>query len=132
MNTIPFGTTGVPVSALCLGTMMFGDRCDEAEADRILSAALERGVTFVDTAASYVEGQTEAILGRIMGERREKLFLATKVKKGVDGASIRTGINESLARLRTDYVDLYLIHWPQGRDESGRDDGGPERCRGPG
>ena len=113
MHTIPFGMTGVPVSGMCLGTMMFGDRCDAAESDRILSAALERGVTFIDTAASYVGGETEALLGRIMGARREKLFLATKVQKGVDGASIREGLDESLARLRTDYVDLYLIHWPK-------------------
>jgi aryl-alcohol dehydrogenase-like predicted oxidoreductase len=113
MRTKTFGTTGVPVSEMCLGTMMFGERCDEAEAARILAAALDQGVTFVDTAAMYANGRTEEILGRIMGARREQIFLATKVHKGVDGASIRESVDESLARLRTDYVDLYLIHWPR-------------------
>jgi aryl-alcohol dehydrogenase-like predicted oxidoreductase len=112
MNQVSFGATGVSVSEMCLGTMMFGGRCDEAEADRILGTALDAGVNFVDTAAMYANGETEAILGRIMHGRREKLFLATKVHKGVDGQSIRESIDESLERLRTDYVDLYLVHWP--------------------
>jgi aryl-alcohol dehydrogenase-like predicted oxidoreductase len=113
MRQVTLGTTGAPVSEMCLGTMMFGDRCDAAEADRILSAALDQGVNFLDTAAMYGAGRTEEILGQIMGARRTEIFLATKVHKGVDGASIRESIDESLARLRTDYVDLYLIHWPQ-------------------
>lgn len=96
-----------------LGTMMFGGRCDEAEADRILGVAVDAGVNFVDTAAMYGDGLTEEILGRIMkGGRREKLFLTTKVHQGVDRASIVSSIDESLQRMQTDYVDLYLIHWP--------------------
>ena len=58
------GKTGTLVSTLCLGTMMFGRRCDEAEARRIVDAALERGVDNVDTAAAYADGATEEILGR--------------------------------------------------------------------
>ncbi len=112
MDYIEFGATGEQVSEMCLGTMMFGSRCDEAEADRILGAAMDSGVNFIDTAAMYADGLTEEILGRIMGSRRDGLFLATKVHKGVDAASLLTSIDESLARLKTDYVDLYLLHWP--------------------
>jgi aryl-alcohol dehydrogenase-like predicted oxidoreductase len=113
MNQVTFGSTGVQVSELCLGTMMFGDRCDQAEADRILALAMEQGVNFIDTAAMYVDGGTETILGEILKGRRDKLFVATKVHKGVDGESIRTSIDESLRRLQLDYVDLYMIHWPK-------------------
>jgi aryl-alcohol dehydrogenase-like predicted oxidoreductase len=98
---------------MCLGTMMFGQRCDEQEAGRILSAALDRGVNFVDTAAKYCGGETESILGRILKGRREKVFLATKVHAGPDHDSIVGSIDESLRRLQTDYVDLYMIHWPK-------------------
>ena len=100
------------VSEFCLGTMMFGARCDEAESDRILSAALEHGVNFVDTAAMYANGGTEEILGRLLRGRRDSVFLATKVHKGLEPESIRSSIDESLARLKMDYVDLYLLHWP--------------------
>ncbi len=112
MKQVSFADTGVNVSELCLGTMMFGGRCDEAESDRVLGLALEHGVNFIDTAAMYGNGVTEEILGRIMRGRRDKLFLTTKVAKGVDAASILSSIDESLARMQTDYVDLYLIHWP--------------------
>ncbi len=113
MKTVPFANTTESVSQLCLGTMMFGDRCDETESDRILSAAMEAGVNFVDTAAAYVGGQTEEILGRIMQGRRDKLFLVTKVTKTTDADWVRQCIDESLTRLQTDHVDLYLIHWPR-------------------
>ena len=113
MNTIEFADTGVQVSELCLGTMMFGNRCDEAESDRILSAAMDAGVTFIDTAAGYVGGETESILGRIMQGRRDKLFIGTKVTKSTDAAWIRRSLDESLARLQTGSVDLFMIHWPR-------------------
>ncbi len=112
MKQVAFADTGVMVSELCLGTMMFGGRCDEAESDRVLGSAIDHGVNFIDTAAMYGNGVTEEILGRIMAGRRDKLFLATKVHKGVDAASITSSIDESLQRMQTDYVDLYLIHWP--------------------
>ena len=112
MKRVPFGNTGETVSEFCLGTMMFGARCDEMESDRILGAALERGVNFVDTAAMYVNGGTEEILGRLLSGRRDEVFLATKVHKGLEPEDIRSSIDESLARLQTDYVDLYLLHWP--------------------
>jgi aryl-alcohol dehydrogenase-like predicted oxidoreductase len=112
MKRVQFAATGEQVSEMCLGTMMFGGRCDEAEADRILGTCMDHGVNFIDTAAMYVNGVTEEILGRIMQGRRDQLFLTTKVHKGVDAASIVGSIDESLARLQTDRVDLYLIHWP--------------------
>lgn len=113
MNTIKFANTDVEVSEMCLGTMMFGDRCDEAESARILDTAMAQGVTFVDTAASYCDGRTEEILGRIMKGKRDKLFLGTKVTKSTDAAWIAQSLDESLTRLQTDHVDLFMIHWPR-------------------
>ena len=112
MKQVQLGKTGPNVSEMCLGTMMFGRRCDEAEADRIVSAALEAGVNFLDTAAAYSEGAGEEIVGRILRGKRDKVFLATKVR-GNDGSTIRESINDSLRRLQTDRIDLYLIHWPR-------------------
>lgn len=114
MKQIPFANTGVHLSQMCLGTMMFGSRCDEAESDKILGAALDGGVNFIDTAAAYgKEGGTEEILGRILPGRRAQLFITTKVHAGVDGETIRTSIDGSLTRMQTDHVDLYMIHWPR-------------------
>lgn len=113
MKQVSFGKTGVQVSAMCLGTMMFGVKCDEAETGRILDAALAQGVNWVDTAVMYAEGRTEEMLGRVLKGRRHQVFLATKVHKGVDARSIRESLDESLARLQTDHVDLYMIHWPR-------------------
>jgi len=112
MRQVPLGNTGEKVSEMCLGTMMFGQRCDQAESDRILGAAMDRGVNFIDTAAMYANGYTEEILGRIIKSRREQLFIGTKVHRGVDARSILESIDESLTRLQIDAVDLYMIHWP--------------------
>lgn len=113
MNYVTFGQSNEQVSEMCLGTMMFGERCDEKESDRILAAAVENGVNFVDTAASYCDGLTEEIVGKIIKGRRDKLFLATKVPKQTDGEWIKKSIDESLRRLQVDVVDLYMIHWPR-------------------
>ncbi len=113
MKQVPFGKTGVQVSHLCLGTMMFGRRADETEAGRIVSAARDAGVNFIDTAAMYGEGAAEELLGRILKPVRKKVFLATKVHRGVDAEAITGSIEESLRRLQTDFVDLYMIHWPK-------------------
>lgn len=112
MKYVAFGNTGIQVSQMCLGTMMFGERTDEAESDRILGSAMDGGVNFIDTAAAYAGGHNEEILGRILKGRRAKLFITTKVNKGVDKQSIESSITESLARMQTDWVDLYMIHWP--------------------
>ena len=112
MKYVEFDGTGEKVSEMCLGTMMFGSRCDEAEADRILGTAIEHGVNFIDTAAMYAGGRTEEILGQLMRGKRDKLFIGTKVHKGVDARSITNSIDESLSRMQIDYADLYMIHWP--------------------
>ena len=112
MKYVEFGQTGEQVSEMCLGTMMFGARCDQAEADRILGTAIDHGVNFIDTAPMYGNGLTEEILGHISQGRRNQLFIGTKVHKGIDAHSILTSIDESLTRLQVDYVDLYMIHWP--------------------
>lgn len=113
MQRVKFGKTNEEVSEMCLGTMMFGDRCDESESKRILSYALDVGVDFLDTAAMYCEGRTEEIIGRSIAGKRKEFFITTKVHKGIDEKSIAGSIDESLKRLGTDYVDLYLIHWPK-------------------
>lgn len=119
MHDVPFGNTGVRVSAMCLGSMMFGDRCSESEAERVIAQAVDSGVTFIDTAASYGNGQTETILGRLLKGRRDRLFVATKVNHQ-DPSVIRSSIDGSLARLQLDHVDLYLLHWPKaGMDAEG-------------
>jgi aryl-alcohol dehydrogenase-like predicted oxidoreductase len=113
MQHTQFGSTGQRVSRMCLGTMMFGRRCDEAEARRIVDAALERDVDNIDTAAAYADGLTEEILGRLIKGRRAGLFIGTKVTRTTDADWVLASIDESLRRMQLDYVDLYMIHWPR-------------------
>ncbi len=119
METRRLGQSGLKVSVLCLGTMMFGDRTDEAEAGRIVALAREAGVNFVDTADAYAKGESERILGRLIAADRERWVVATKV--GNTGAPapndadlsrrhVMSAIDASLGRLGTDYVDLYYLH----------------------
>ena len=112
MKDITFPGTEENVSEFCLGSMMFGGRCDFSEAEKIIGTAMEKGVNFVDTAPMYCDGHTEEILGKILSGKRDKFFIATKVHKGLDSNKITESVNESLKRLKTDYVDLFLIHWP--------------------
>ncbi|HET7548750.1 MAG TPA: aldo/keto reductase [Usitatibacter sp.] len=114
------GTSGVKVSPLCLGTMMFGDRTDAAEAGRIVAAARDAGVNFIDTADVYTKGESERITGKLIAPDRDRWVLATKVgnamgdddpnRRGTGRKWIMTAIDQSLARLGTDYVDLYYLH----------------------
>jgi aryl-alcohol dehydrogenase-like predicted oxidoreductase len=125
MELRPFGRTGVQVSPFCLGAMMFGawGNPDHDESVRIIHAALDAGINFVDTADVYARGESEEIVGKALaGGRREHVVLATKVhgRMGDDanqfGNSRRWIVREledSLRRLRTDYVDLYQIHRPE-------------------
>ena len=112
MQTVKFGKTNEFVSEMCLGTMMFGSRCDEAESDRILSSAMDCGVNFIDTAWTYNGGDTEKILGRITRGKRDQLFIVTKTTN-TDPATIFSNINDSLQRMQTDHVDMLLMHWPR-------------------
>ena len=131
MRMIPLGRSGLTVSEICLGTMTWGSQNSEAEAHDQADLALDRGVTFWDTAEMYpvnpvlaeTAGRSEEIIGSWLSARggRERLVLATKVTgKGqilrpgepVTPASLRAALEGSLRRLKTDYVDLYQIHWP--------------------
>jgi aryl-alcohol dehydrogenase-like predicted oxidoreductase len=120
--------TGVFVSELCLGAMTFGGRgqqwqviggLDQSEVDAIVHRAIDAGINFIDTADVYSAGESETLLGRALGARRQDVVLATKVRgrmgKGVNQVGLsRLHITEalegSLKRLGTDYVDLYQIH----------------------
>ena len=121
MKYVAFGKTGIRVSELCLGTMTFGNEADEDASRGIMDRAFERGVNFFDTADVYSRGTTEEIVGRWLNGRRKDVVLASKVHyptgKGVNerGSSrlhILHGVENSLKRLQTDYLDLlYLHHW---------------------
>ena len=125
MQTRQLASTGVQVSPLCLGAMMFGawGEPDHDESIRIIHAALDAGINFIDTADVYSRGESEEIVGKALaGGRRDNVFLATKVhgKMGDDpnqfGNSrrwITEEVDNSLRRLGTDWIDLYQIHRPE-------------------
>jgi aryl-alcohol dehydrogenase-like predicted oxidoreductase len=120
------GGTGIEVSAYCLGTMMFGGdgNRDHDDCARIIHAALDQGINFIDTADMYGEpgGETEEIVGKALKGRRDDVVLATKVhfaleegqrnRSGNSRRWIVTEVEESLRRLQTDRIDLYQIHRP--------------------
>jgi aryl-alcohol dehydrogenase-like predicted oxidoreductase len=119
------GGTGIEVSAHCLGTMMFGavGNPDHDDCVRIIHNALDQGINFVDTADMYSAGESEEIVGKALRGRRDDIVLATKVHFGVgdDDGPNRKGnsrrwivqeVENSLRRLRTDWIDLYQIHRP--------------------
>ena len=127
MNYRRMGRTGLRVSEICLGTMTFGFQTEEPEAQRIMSAAAERGVNFVDTADVYpiganAVGTTEEIVGRwLQTQPRDRVVLATKCfapmgddpnQRGASRQHILSAVDESLRRLQTDYIDLYQLHGP--------------------
>jgi aryl-alcohol dehydrogenase-like predicted oxidoreductase len=118
------GRTGVSVSGLCLGTMMLGawGTADHDECIRIIHRALDAGINFVDTADVYAGGESEQIVGKALaGPRRDRVVLATKVgfpmgddpaRRGASRRRIIAGVEDSLRRLQTDWIDLYQIHRP--------------------
>lgn len=132
MQQRPLGRTGLSVSAIGLGTMTWGTQNTEAEAHAQMDLALDRGVTFWDTAEIYAVpptaetyGRTEAMIGSWLASRggRDRILLASKVagpgspwirdgKARLDRANILAAVEGSLTRLRTDYLDLYQLHWP--------------------
>jgi aryl-alcohol dehydrogenase-like predicted oxidoreductase len=122
------GGTGLRVTDICLGTMTFGYQCDQQASFKIMDAALERGVNFVDTADVYPvpvslekAGKTEEIVGKWLEGKRDRIVLATKCRmpmgkgandSGLSRKHIMDAIDASLRRLATDYVDLYQVHSP--------------------
>lgn len=113
--------TDLQVSRACLGTMPFGSQADEATSRRMIDLAIDAGVTFFDTANVYSGGRSEEILGRALGQRRDRFVVATKVgdrvgdlpdDRGLSGAAIRKALDASLERLRMDYVDIFYLHTP--------------------
>ena len=128
MDYVNLGSTGLKVSRICLGTMTYGSKkwrewvLEEEESRPFIKRALEGGINFFDTADAYSTGVSEEILGRALkdfGPSRDRLVIATKVfnpmgddpnQRGLSRKHIRHGIDESLRRLKTDYVDLYQIH----------------------
>jgi aryl-alcohol dehydrogenase-like predicted oxidoreductase len=126
MQFTRFGNTGLTVSRLCLGTMTFGLQAEEGVSIRILDAAAEGGINFLDTADVYplggtleTAGRSEEVLGRWLSGKRSRFILATKAAGRVgpcdwdQGASrkhLLDAIDASLRRLKTDYVDLYQLH----------------------
>lgn len=124
------GTSGLLVSPICLGTMTFGQPVGETDAVKLVHGALDLGINFVDTANVYEGyrrvlgspgGVAEEIVGKALADRREKVVLATKVgapvgpgpqDRGLSASHILRELDRSLARLQTDYIDLYIIHWP--------------------
>ena len=121
MTPSPFLDPRKPAApvALVVGTMNFGKRTTEAESHRIVARALERGLTFFDTANVYNDGESERILGRALGKRRAEAQIATKMgigkmsdPEGLAPERIAAAIDESLQRLGTDHVELYYFHKP--------------------
>src|SRR5689334_11488275 len=105
---------------IAVGTMNFGKRTSESEAQRIIAAAEEHGITLLDTANVYNEGESERVVGRAIQKRREAFLVASKVglarrgkgTEGLDRARVVAACDESLERLATDYIDIYYLHAP--------------------
>jgi aryl-alcohol dehydrogenase-like predicted oxidoreductase len=122
MEQRELGRTGVSVSPLCLGAMMFGawGNTDHDESIRIIHRALDAGINFVDTADVYARGESEEIVGKALKGRRDSVVLATKVHgvmhdtdpnlRGNSRRWIVRAVEDSLRRLQTDWIDLYQIH----------------------
>jgi len=113
------GASGLKVSRLWLGTMMFGDQTAEVEAAAIVGAARECGVNAIDTADVYAQGESERMVGRLIRADRSRWVLATKVAnpmseqpndRGLSRRWITRAVDDSLRRLGTDWIDLYYMH----------------------
>ena len=127
MEQIQVGATDIASSRIALGTWAIGGwmwgGTDESESIRTIQAALDRGVTMIDTAPAYGFGRSEEIVGQALAEsgRRDRVLIATKVGlnwqdgqvfRDASATRIRQEIEDSLRRLRTDRIDLYQVHWP--------------------
>ncbi len=113
------GHSGLKVSEICLGAMMFGGATDEMTSRRMITAARERGVNFIDTADMYNKGESERIVGRAIAAERDRWVLATKVgnpmgdgpnQRGMSRKWIREAVHGSLSRLGTEFIDILYMH----------------------
>ena len=115
------GRSGLKVSPICLGTMMFGGPTDEATSARIVGSAREAGVNFIDTADTYTDGRSEEIVGRAIKRDRDRWILATKVAnpvgsskepndRGLSRRRVMAGCEASLLRLGTEVIDILYLH----------------------
>ncbi len=130
MDYRTLGSSGLIVSPICLGTMTFGSPVGKSDSIRLVHAALDLGINFIDTANVYEGyarvlgspgGVAEEIVGEAIADRRNQAVLATKVgapvgpgpnDRGLSACHILRELDASLRRLRTDVIDLYIIHWP--------------------
>lgn len=119
MDYVRLGSSGLTVSPLCLGTMMFGEHTDEAESARIVAAAHGAGVNFIDTADVYGKGAAERFVGAAIKAHRREWILATKCGNpmtrrphsgGLSRRWVLAACDDSLARLQTDYIDILYLH----------------------
>ena len=121
MKYVKIGGSGLKVSELCLGTMVFGSAADENESINIIARAMDDGINFIDTANGYNNGVSESIVGKALKGKREQAVLVTKVNaatgpgpndKGLSRYNILNAVEHSLKRLQTDHIDLYFLHRP--------------------
>lgn len=115
------GNSGLVVSKIGLGTNNFGGRIDLERTRAVIDRALDRGITLLDTADSYGMGKSEEFIGEVLGNRRRDVVIATKFAspmgespytRGASRRYIMDAVEASLRRLKTDYIDLYQVHWP--------------------
>ena len=115
----PLGASGLKVSKLWLGTMMFGDQTDAIQAASIVDASRDAGINAIDTADAYAAGESERITGRLIAADRERWVLATKLanpmgpgpnERGLSRKHMVSAVDASLKRLNTDYVDVLYLH----------------------
>lgn len=135
MKSRPLGSTGINVSEIGLGAWQLANPVwglsDEDDALRIVREALDAGCNFFDTAPGYGDGRSEALLGRALKAHRPRVVLCTKFGHSPDGppdfgaAAVRPALEQSLRRLQTDYVDVYLLHNPPGEIMDGTRAGAP-------
>ncbi len=130
MELRTLGASGLLVSPICLGTMTFGEPVAEPDAIKLIHGAMDLGINFIDTANVYEGyarylgspgGTSEKIVGKALAGRRDQAIVATKVcapvgpgpqDRGLSASHILRELDRSLQRLQTDYIDLYIIHWP--------------------
>ncbi|MEC9368479.1 MAG: aldo/keto reductase [Pseudomonadota bacterium] len=126
MQKRTLGRTGVMVSPICLGTMMFGGQTNQKDSARIISHAFDNGVNFIDTADVYCKGDSEVIVGKAIRKNRDQWVLASKVGLGMnmmpDGGGlsrhyVMNALEASLKRLGTDVIDIYYVHRHDPRTE---------------